>query len=209
MWNPKKLWRASAVSAAVLLGRIPGRSLWWHRRQGGRSRPKPARPLLVDETPNASRARDAHSRRRMLLGCPGCVSARPRRHECELSGYDGGAASTSAQCEVVSTRYPRGMLNRSGSHTILTSSPTAVSAANPPFSPLPWIRRSSTNNIRDEGTQYRSEIFCGDSRAGPDCQRRISPSSTGPRCFCEGDRHEKSGRIQGSYPAEAYHTRTS
>ena len=77
MWNVKRLWRASAVSAAILLGvylRVP--SVAQSREAPTSTEGCPPRSWMRRQR---IRHGDAHPRRRMLLGCPGRVPARARR----------------------------------------------------------------------------------------------------------------------------------
>ncbi len=104
IWNPKLLLRASAVSAAALLGIYLLGPFGGTVASGAdldRTLPAP----LVDETPKGSGTETLILAGGCFWGVQG-VFQHVRGVADAVSGYDGGAAST-AQYEVVSTRNHR------------------------------------------------------------------------------------------------------
>jgi peptide-methionine (S)-S-oxide reductase len=190
----------SVARLGPLVGRpsrhLPAGSLRWHRRQGCRSRPKPARPARGRDA-EGFRHGVAHPRRGMFLGVQG-VFQHVRGIVDAVSGYDGGAAST-AQYEVVST----GTTGHAESVRIAYD-PHLIS-----YGRLLQIFSVTTDPTQlnqqypDEGTQCRSEIFA----ATPEQVRiakayitQLNQTQVFPPAIVT-----KVGQGTGFYPAEAYH----
>jgi peptide-methionine (S)-S-oxide reductase len=197
MWNSKKLWRASVVSAAALLGVYLVGPFGGTIAKGAdidHSLPAP----LVDETPRGSGTETLILAGGCFWGVQG-VFQHVRGVVTAVSGYDGGAAST-AQYEVVST----GTTGHAESVRI-TYNPHVIS-----YGRLLQIFFSVTTDptqlnqqYPDEGTQYRSEIFATTPeqvRIAKTYIAQLDQAKVFPRAIVT-----KIGQDTGFYPAEAYH----
>jgi peptide-methionine (S)-S-oxide reductase len=197
MWNPKTLLRASAVSAAALLGiylLVPFGGTVAMGADLDRSLPAP----LVDETPKGSGTETLILAGGCFWGVQG-VFQHVRGVVDAVSGYDGGAAST-AQYEVVST----GITGHAESVRI-TYDPHIIS-----YGRLLQIFFSVTTDptqldqqYPDEGTQYRSEIFAGTPEQLQIAKAyitRLDQANVFPKSIVT-----EVERDTGFYPAEAYH----
>ena len=197
MWNPKNLWRASAVSAAALLGICLAGQFAGTVAKGAdidQSLPAP----LVDETPKGSGAETLILAGGCFWGVQG-VFQHVRGVVDAVSGYDGGAAS-SAQYEVVST----GTTGHAESVRI-TYDPHVIS-----YGRLLQIFFSVTTDptqlnqqYPDDGTQYRSEIFAmtpEQARIAKAYIAQLDQAKVFPKAIVT-----KVGPDTGFYPAEAYH----
>src|SRR5271155_2357756 len=155
MWNPKKLWSASAVSAAALLGMYLAGAGGGTAAKGADIDQRLPAPL-VDETPKNSGTETLILAGGCFWGVQG-VFQHVRGVVEAVSGYDGGTAST-AQYEIVST----GTTGHAESVRV-TYDPHVIT-----YGRLLQIFFSVTTDptqlnqqYPDEGRQYRSEIFAG------------------------------------------------
>ena len=183
MWNPKKLWSASAVSVAALLGMYLAGAVGGIAAKGADIDQRLPDPL-VDETPKNSGTETLVLAGGCFWGVQG-VFQHVRGVVDAVSGYDGGTAGT-AQYQIVST----GTTGHAESVRI-TYDPHVIT-----YGRLLQIFFSVTTDptqlnqqYPDEGTQYRSEIFAGTSRAGPDSQGIYYPARQG-QSVPESDRHK-------------------
>ena len=177
MWNPKRLWRASAVSAAALLGLYLVAPFGGTVAKSADLDQRLPAPVL-DETSKGSGTET-------LILAGGC--------------YDGGAAGT-AQYEVVSagtTGHAESVRITYDPHIItyghllqiffsVTTDPTQLNQQYP-----------------DEGTQYRSEIFAATPEQVQIAKAYIAQldqAKAFPKAIVT-----KVGQDTGFYPAEAYH----
>jgi peptide-methionine (S)-S-oxide reductase len=197
MWNPKKLWCAPAVSAAVLLGVYLAGPFGGTVAKGAaidQSLPPP----LADETPMGSGTETVTFAGGCFWGVQG-VFQHVRGVVNAVSGYDGGAAST-AQYEVVST----GATGHAESVRI-TYDPHIISYGRllQIFFSVATDPTQLNQQYPDEGTQYRSEIFA----ATPEQVRiakayiaQLDEAKVFPKAIVT-----KVAQDTGFYPAEAYH----
>jgi peptide-methionine (S)-S-oxide reductase len=197
MWNSKKRWRASAVSATALLGIYLAGPFDGTVAKGADLDQRLPAPLL-DEAPKGLGTETLILAGGCFWGVQG-VFQHVRGVVSAVSGYDGGAAST-AQYEVVST----GTTGHAESVRI-TYDPHAIT-----YGRLLQIFFSVTTDptqlnqqYPDEGTQYRSEIFA----ATPEQVRiakayiaQLDQAKLFPKAIVT-----KVGQDTGFYPAEAYH----
>jgi peptide-methionine (S)-S-oxide reductase len=197
MWNPKKLWCTSVVSAAAVLGVYLAGSIGGLGAQGADiDQPLPA--PLVDETPTRSGTETLILAGGCFWGVQG-VFQHVRGVVDAVSGYDGGAAST-AQYEIVST----GSTGHAESVRI-TYDPHVIS-----YGRLLRIFFSVTTDptqldqqYPDEGTQYRSEIFATTPEQVHIARAYIAQldqAKVFPQAIVT-----KVEQDSGFYPAETYH----
>ena len=197
MWNPKNLWRASAVSAAALLGICLAGQFAGTVAKGAdidQSLPAP----LVDETPKGSGAETLILAGGCFWGVQG-VFQHVRGVVDAVSGYDGGAAS-SAQYEVVST----GTTGHAESVRI-TYDPHVISYGRllQIFFSVATDPTQLNQQYPDDGTQYRSEIFAmtpEQARIAKAYIAQLDQAKVFPKAIVT-----KVGPDTGFYPAEAYH----
>ncbi len=197
MWNPKKLWSASAVSAAALLGMYLAGAVGGIAAKGADIDQRLPDPL-VDETPKNSGTETLILAGGCFWGVQG-VFQHVRGVVDAVSGYDGGRAST-AQYEIVST----GTTGHAESVRI-TYDPHVIT-----YGRLLQIFFSVTTDptqlnqqYPDEGTQYRSEIFAGTPeqvRIANAYITQLDQAKVFPKAIVT-----KVGQDTGFYPAEAYH----
>jgi peptide-methionine (S)-S-oxide reductase len=197
MWNPRKLLRASAVSAVALLGIYlagPFRGAAVKGADIDQRLPAP----VVDETP-----KDSGTETLILAG--GCfwgvqgVFQHVRGVVDAVSGYDGGAAST-AHYEAVST----GITGHAESVQV-TYDPHIVSYGHllQIFFSVATDPTQLNQQYPDEGTQYRSEIFATTAEQVRIAQAYIAQldqAKAFPKTIVT-----KVAQDTGFYPAEAYH----
>jgi len=197
MWNPKRSWRASAVSAAALLGLYLVAPFGGTVAKGADLDQRLPAPVL-DETPKGPGTETLILAGGCFWGVQG-VFQHVHGVMSAVSGYDGGAAST-AQYEVVST----GTTGHAESVRI-TYDPHVIT-----YGHLLQIFFSVTTDptqlnqqYPDEGPQYRSEIFA----ATPEQVRiakayiaQLDQAKAFPKTIVT-----KVGQDTGFYPAEAYH----
>jgi len=197
MWNPKKLWSASAVSAAALLGMYLAAAVGGIAAKGADIDQRLPDPL-VDETPKNSRTETLILAGGCFWGVQG-VFHHVRGVVDAVSGYDGGTAST-ARYEIVSTGttgHAESVRVTYDPHVItygrllqiffsVTTDPTQVNQQYP-----------------DEGRQYRSEIFAGTPeqvRIARAYITQLDQAKVFPKAIVT-----KVGQDTRFYPAEAYH----
>ena len=197
MWNPRKLLRASAVSAVALSG-IYQAGIFGGTVAKGADIDKRLPAPVVDETP-----KDSGTETLILAG--GCfwgvqgVFQHVRGVVDAVSGYDGGAAST-AHYEVVST----GITGHAESVRV-TYDPHIVSYGQllQIFFSVATDPTQLNQQHPDEGTQYRSEIFATTAEQVRIAQAYIAQldqAKAFPKAIVT-----KVAQDTGFYPAEAYH----
>lgn len=196
-WNPKKLLRASAISAAALLGVYPASPFGGSVAKGGaidQSVPAP----LTDETPKASGTETLILAGGCFWGVQG-VFQHVRGVVNAVSGYDGGAAST-AQYEVVSsgtTGHAESVRITYDPHVITYGRLLQI------FFSVATDPTQLNQQFPDEGTQYRSEIFAmapEQVRIAKAYIAQLDQAKVFPKAIVT-----KVGQDTGFYPAEAYH----
>lgn len=198
MWNPRKLLRASAVSAVVALLGIYLASPSGGTVAKGADIDKRLPAPVVDETP-----KDSGTETLILAG--GCfwgvqgVFQHVRGVVDAVSGYDGGAAST-AHYTVVST----GATGHAESVRV-TYDPHIVSYGHllRIFFSVATDPTQLNQQYPDEGTQYRSEIFATTAEQVRIAQAYIAQldqAKAFPKAIVT-----KVTQDTGFYPAEAYH----
>lgn len=197
MRNVKKLWSASAVSAAALLGVYLAGPFGGTVANGAdidRRLPAP----LVDQTPNGSSTETLIIAGGCFWGVQG-VFQHVRGVVDAVSGYDGGAAST-AQYEVVST----GTTGHAESVRI-TYDPHVISYGRllQIFFSVATDPTQLNQQYPDEGTQYRSEIFATTPEqinVAKAYIAQLDQAKVFPKAIVT-----KVEQDTGFYPAEAYH----
>jgi peptide-methionine (S)-S-oxide reductase len=195
--NPKKPWRAAAVSAAALLGLYLAGPFGGTVAEGAdldQSLPTP----LVDETPRGSGTETLIVAGGCFWGVQG-VFQHVRGVVSAVSGYDGGAAST-AQYELVST----GTTGHAESVRI-TYDPRVITYGRllQVFFSVTTDPTQLNQQYPDEGTQYRSEIFAVTPEQVQIAKAYIDQLDRA-KVF-QKPIVTKVGQDTGFYPAEAYH----
>jgi peptide-methionine (S)-S-oxide reductase len=197
MWNPRKLLRASAVSAVALLGIYLAGTFRGTAVKGADTDQRLPAPV-VDETP-----KDSGTETLILAG--GCfwgvqgVFQHVRGVVDAVSRYDGGAASA-AHYEIVNT----GITGHAESVRV-TYDPRIVSYGHllQIFFSVATDPTQLNQQYPDEGTQYRSEIFAATAEQVRIAQAYIAQldqAKAFPKTIVT-----KVARDTGFYPAEAYH----